>query len=280
MKNKLKSAIYGLAIGDALGVPFEFRRRDTFLCTGMVGGGYHNQIPGTWSDDTSLTIATCDSIKYKQKISYSDLMDRFFRWYFEEEYTCRGHVFDVGGTTRKAIERFMRGKKALECGSTEEMESGNGSLMRILPLAFIPCTDEQIANVSSLTHAHEIPIKYCVEYVKIARKLISGEKLEDVLGAYKSIITTPRQTVRSTGYVVDTFNAALWCLGNTDNYRDCVLAAVNLGDDTDTVAAVAGGLAGIVYGYESIPEEWKKALANRKFIDNCIKWRKDLFNFS
>lgn len=270
---KLYDAVLGLAIGDALGVPYEFRKRGTFQCTEMTGYGTWGQLPGTWSDDTSMTLATCDSIRILGKIDYTDLMERFLEWFHNADYTCRGEVFDVGGTTRKAIYKFMRGTNPLLCGGTEFSECGNGSLMRILPLAFTNCTDDQIAKVSSLTHAHEIPINYCIQYVRIARKLISGETVKDALAMFEDVTRLPIELVRSTGYVLDTFNAAIWCLANTDNYADCVLTAVNLGEDTDTVAAVAGGLAGIVYGAENIPKEWKNRLANRKFIDKFVKWR-------
>ncbi len=265
--DKLKDAIYGFAIGDALGVPYEFRTRDTFRCTTMRGNGTWNQPTGTWSDDTSMTLATLDSLRTTGGIDPQDMMQRFYNWYAHAEYTCNGNVFDIGGTTKTAIERYARGVDALECGGKLGRESGNGSLMRILPLAFFSCTDADVAKVSSLTHAHATPVKFCVEYVKIARKLLSGDSINETLGDFTG---TPRADIRSTGYVVDTFYAALWCLANTNNYADCVLAAVNLGDDTDTIAAVAGGLAGIAYGFDSVPQEWIDALRNKALIDSYI----------
>ena len=158
----------------------------------------------------------------------------------------------------------------MECGLDNKMAQGNGGLMRILPLAFIDCTDEDIRNVCGLTHAHSTPKQLCVNYVNIARRLIKGERILDAVEGFARLDGARRDIIKSTGYVVDTLEAAIWCLLNTDNYKDCVLTAVNLGSDTDTVAAVAGGLAGIVYGFDSIPKEWIDKLANKELIDKCI----------
>lgn len=159
--NKLKGAIYGLAIGDAIGVPYEFKHRGTFTCTDMIGFGTHNQPIGTWSDDTSLTLATLDSInKYNEEINYADIRKNFKNWLHDGIYTPFEEVFDVGGTTAKAIN--------IGYGINSEDANGNGSLMRILPLAFIEnVTDEEIGNVSAITHAHAISKDACVQYVKI-----------------------------------------------------------------------------------------------------------------
>lgn len=264
----IKGAIYGLAVGDALGVPYEFKARDTFKCVDMVGYGTYGKPAGTWSDDTSMVLATCDSLRRCGGVDCEDMMSRFADWYFNGAYTARGDTFDVGITTQTAIVRYKRGIPATACGLDNNMAQGNGGLMRILPLAFIDCTDEEIMDVCGLTHAHRTPKALCVEYIRIARRLIKGESIPDVLAAWR--VSCPRDSIKSTGYVVDTMEAALWCLANTTNYKDCVLTAVNLGNDTDTVAAVAGGLAGIVYGFDSIPKEWVEKLANKQLIDECI----------
>ena len=285
MNEKLKGAIYGLAVGDALGVPYEFRKRGTFRCRGMDGYGTHNQPAGTWSDDTSLTLATLESIKRLERIDLDDIMLNFVKWYEYAAFTAHGRVFDVGGTTAAAIARYRSGMDALNCGINDRYANGNGSLMRILPLAFVPHRQGDIYQVSALTHAHRISMSACEIYVSIAEALMNGQTVEDALFTNRAIITPfyrlqnagelERGEIRSTGYVVDTLEAALWCLLNTKSYKECVLEAVNLGDDTDTVVAVAGGLAGILYGYDAIPDKWIKKLANKELIDSCFVVRKN-----
>ena len=193
----LRDCVYGQAVGDALGVPYEFRARGTFGCTGMAGHGSHDQPAGTWSDDTSMALATCDSIRA----------------------TGRGR------------------------------------------------TGDEVHAVSAITHAHATSCEACVRMARVARGLIAGEGPRDVAGEFVGV---PESEIRSGGFVLDTERAALWCLANTSSYAECVLAAVNLGDDTDTTAAVAGGLAGIVYGMEGIPSEWLDALLGKATVDACL----------
>ncbi len=254
----LRDCIYGQAVGDALGVPYEFRARGTFECTGMVGHGSHNQPAGTWSDDTSMALATCDSIRATGRIDVQDMRERFVRWYREGAYTVDG-LFDIGGTTADAL--------ATGRGRAGERDNGNGSLMRILPLAFTDATDDEVRAVSAITHAHRTSCETCVRMVHVARRLAAGEGPLDVAG---ELVGVPKAEIRSGGFVRDTEKAALWCLANTSGYAECVLAAVNLGDDTDTTAAVAGGLAGIAYGMGSIPAAWLDALRGKDVIEGCL----------
>ena len=265
---QLKAAIYGLAVADALGVPVEFKRRGSYKVAEMTGYGTYNQPPGTWSDDTSMTIATCDSIKECGEINLKDIFNRFRDWLRYGEYTIDG-LFDCGNTTSTAI-RTGR-------GANDERSNGNGSLMRILPLAFTDADDETIRAVSALTHGHEISTAACVCYVEIARRLLKKEPLLDILATIQSpferissIYALAEDEIRSSGYVVDTLEAALWALSTTASYKDAVLKAVNLGSDTDTVGAVTGGLAGIMYGLEAIPKEWLERLRGKEIIENCL----------
>ena len=257
-KGLLRDCVYGQAVGDALGVPFEFRKRGTFECTDMVGYGSHHKPAGTWSDDTSMTLATCDSIRELGRIDVADMRRRFVRWRRDDEYTVDG-LFDIGGATDRALERGR--------GCSGESDNGNGSLMRILPLAFVDATDEEVCAVSAITHAHAISCEACVRMVHVARRLIAGETPRDVAG---DLVGVDSDEVPSSGFVRHTYKAALWCLVNTDSYEDCVRLAVNLGSDTDTTAAVAGGLAGIVYGIEAIPAEWMEALRGKDIIERCL----------
>lgn len=262
---KLKSVMYGLAIGDALGVPYEFQQRDTFNCTGMIGHGEHNQPAGTWSDDTALSLATLDSLtECHGEVNTADMLMRYRMWLEHGMYTPDGNTYDSGITVATAI-RSRHGCDGLN-------DNGNGSLMRVAPCAFYNLPDVEIKQVSAITHAHEISMTACVQYVRILEGLLncvpSHKAITD--SGFPFDPTIPRTEVESDGFVLHTLNAALWCLTNTDNYQDCVLTAVNLGEDTDTTASVAGALAGAVYGFDSIPTEWIEKLRGRELIDMYV----------
>jgi ADP-ribosyl-[dinitrogen reductase] hydrolase len=307
MSNNLMNGIMGLCVADALGVPVEFVDRETLRnnpVVGMRSYGTHNQPAGTWSDDTSMTLCLVDSLS--KGLDYKDIMTNFLAWLEKRAYTPHGEVFDVGISTKKALKRFSDGTIPLECGGTTEHDNGNGSLMRILPILFylqsiygteFKGIDEAfsiIHNVSALTHAHKRSQLACGIYISIAALLMGGMDLKIAveLGIYeamkyyrkhaefadelryfkrlesKSFAKLPEAKIKSSGYVVDTLEAAIWCLLKTNSYKDCVLKAVNLGEDTDTVAAVTGGLAGLRYGYESIPKEWISTIAKRDYIES------------
>lgn len=271
-RQKLKGVVYGAAVGDALGVPYEFKGRDSFVCEGMAGGGSHNRPVGTFSDDTSLLLATCASIKERGGIDTDDMRSKFRKWLYDGAYTPDGVVFDVGNATATALEQGH--------GCDGERSNGNGSLMRIAPLAFLYTSDDDIRAVSAITHAHWMSTEACVVFVRILDDLIDGEYIEDALAAnvpdskafsyLLELEDLPRDQVRSGGFVLDTLGAALWCALHTDSYKDCVLAAVNLGDDTDTTACVAGAIAGAMYGFEDIPHEWVEALRGTDVIEECL----------
>ena len=309
LKEKIRNTIYGAAAGDALGVPVEFKARETIKynpVTGMRGFGTYNLPEGTWSDDTSMTLCLADSIGITGGIDYKDIMRRFQDWFFNSKYTSDNHTFDVGNACRTAICNYSKGTAPLACGMKEENCNGNGSLMRISPLPFYllklygPEAMEQEAafelvhNISSLTHAHPISLTGCDIYCAAMLELIKGTAKEEAVQAagnkmqayikkhpeyaaayskYSRIFKagfkdTPEYYIESSGYVVHTLEAALWCFLNTGNYKDCVLKAVNLGYDTDSVASVAGSMAGLHYG--NIPADWLHRLRNRKLIDKAI----------
>ncbi len=274
VENKqLFDAIFGLAIGDALGVPFEFKRRDTFECTDMIGFGTHDQPVGTWSDDTSMTLATLKSLKKNSKAVLSqDIRKNFLLWMRDSEFTAGGEFFDIGNGTYAALSSGMPG--------TSEYSNGNGSLMRILPLAFVNSTDEEVRDVSSITHAHRISKESCVIYIHVAKHLLAGEELSRIIPTLKykkpfhrlaTIDKLSRDEISSSGYVVDTLEAVLWVLANTNSMEEALISAVNLGEDTDTVAAIAGGLAGIMYGGGGeLYEEWYDKLLGKELIMDCL----------
>lgn len=274
---KVKDGICGLTVGDALGVPVEFKSKEYLKSnpvTEMIGHGTYNQPKGTWSDDTSLTLATMRSIVNRKAIDLDDMLNEFLL-YVEESKYCQYDVFDYGNTTIQAIDKFDRGYPALECGGRGERDNGNGSLMRILPMAYIPdITYEDIENVSALTHAHLRSKIACVLYVEIAKSMLendleisehisnSCDKIKEYykdspeLEHFKNIFDNDWDVDEGRSYVVKTLEAVLYCLLETSNFKDAVLKAVNLGRDTDTVGAITGGLAGIYYGFDEIPSKW------------------------
>ena len=308
IKRCINGAMMGLFTGDALGVPVEFLERAALIKTPvsqMVGFGTHNQPAGTWSDDTSLNLCLMDSLALVNNLDYRDIMERFMQWCQDGRYSPGGFAFDVGRTTSESLQRFSAGTPPLECGGVSENNNGNGSLMRVLPIAFhlamrfglhIDRSDamEVIHNISSLTHRHKRCHIACGIYVLIAVELIRGEEkrtavrngFQKAMNYYSQqenyleelslfsrlplddLCSLDTDSIKSSGYVIHTLEAALWCFITTNNYKECVLKAVNLGDDTDTTGAVAGGLAGLYYGLESIPKEWLDALVEKEYLED------------
>lgn len=298
----IKSCMLGLAVADALGVPVEFQaraERDADPVTGMRAYGTHHQPAGTWSDDTSMTLCALDALA-QPEFTWAAVMENFIRWYRDGEFTATGETFDIGISCRRAIDNYVhQHRKPLRCGLKDSRSNGNGSLMRILP--FVLYAPEElgfIEDASDLTHAHRRSEMACGVYALLLEGILEQgrdgipaalKKAEAIYGGedewanYAPLLTIEersRDSIRSSGYVVDTLEAALWCLLTTESYRDCVLQAVNLGEDTDTVAAVAGGLAGALYGLEGIPAEWLDTLLRRDDIEElCEKaaqrWKED-----
>lgn len=275
MVAKLRDAVYGVAVGDALGSPVQFHDRGSFpKVTEMMYCDCFGKEAGTWTDDTSMTLALCDSIREKGRVDVEDIMDKFSSWLSAGRYTQDGRAFDIGNTCYAAVKR---GK-----GMDDFYSNGNGSLMRIVPLAFVESADDGVIDaVSSLTHAHSISCEACRIYIHIARDLLAGKPARDAVNGnvrevsktfapLASIGSRTRESIRSSGFVVDTLEAALWCLLTTDSFRAAVEAAVNLGEDTDTVGAVTGGLAGILYGYDAIPASWISALRKKEMLEACL----------
>ena len=275
----LRDGLYGLAVGDALGVPVEFYERGSYKVTKMEGYGSWNQPPGTFSDDTSMTLATAYAIKEKKSIDLEAIMENFVAWFRDGRFTPDNNCFDIGRTTAKALETYARTGSLEKAAQTDERSNGNGSLMRILPLIFTNANDDDIAKVSALSHGHKISIEGCLIYVHIGREILKGRELKDILKnlklseIYKRIKILDQleeSDIKSTGYVVYSLEASLWCLLKSSSYEEAVLRAVNLGDDTDTVGAITGGLAGLIYGYEAIPKEWIEILRAKDLIEGAV----------
>ena len=302
---KIKDGVYGLVVADALGVPVEFETREYLKenpVEEMLGYGTYNQPPGTFSDDSSMTLATMDALSQSiETIDYERIMEAFSRWLTNGEYTPYGETFDVGNTTHNAISNYIRGEEALNCGEDYERANGNGSLMRILPIAYYinelyhnaekEVIYEIIENLSSLTHAHPISRIACVFYVEFVISMLNKDKdfeyhldyaIDNIKRYYKNnsylekfnriltkkIIDLPESEISSSGFVLSTLEAVIWCLFNSESYKESVLKAVNLGRDTDTVGAICGAAAGIYYGFENIPKEWIEEITGTELVDD------------
>lgn len=304
-KNIISSAIMGFAVGDALGVPVEFLSRekmDRNPLKDMIEYGTHKQPIGTWSDDTSMVLATMDSIINMKRIDYNDIMKCYCKWANESKYTATDEVFDIGITTSNALRRFYYNKiDALSCGDNGERNNGNGSLMRMIPLALYlignNISEEESTKIineySSMTHAHEISRLGCKIYYDFISELINNnldkekalEKLKSIdyfkhynkktVVYYKRILdgsirNISRTSVSGTGFVRDTLEAAIWATMSSSSYFEAVLKSINLGEDTDTVGAITGSINGIIYGINNIPERWKNNLKRKDYIyDLC-----------
>lgn len=308
------NGIMGVVIGDALGCPVQFETREEVArhpVTRMRGYGTFNLPEGSWTDDSSLTIALLESIRRTGTIDLDDIMGNFMKWLYDGEFTPYGQSYDIGRGTMQAIDRYRRNRKAKKCGGDEEWNNGNGSLMRIMP-ACIYCSEsvnrgdfsdrdaiDTIHAVGGLTHAHIRSNIACGLYFFMVKQILLGEgslreKMQDGLSkgftfyetyladkenlhyydrlrdldAFKNL---PADKIKSSGYVVDALEAAVWSLTTTDRFDQALLKAVNLGDDTDTVGAIAGGLAGLFYGYDNIPEDWLSAIKRREWIEEMCR---------
>ncbi len=300
-REKCKSAIYAAIIGDALGVPVESSTRAELALASvknMFGLGRYDMPQGTWSDDTSMILCTMDSLC--RGYDLEDLANTYSDWLFNGKWTPSGFAFDAGITTVTALEG-IRDKSAtpLSSGGITEYDNGNGSLMRILPAAiwFAGLTTEdfigRIHEISAITHAHPRTLIGCGIYALMIREIIAGadksEAIRKAVGTaasfygakkqfanellhYNRIISLsiPQMTIdeiESSGYVVHTIEASLWCVLRHDTTEKILLEAVNLGLDTDTTGTVAGALAGLLYGLDGIPADWTSALARKDEID-------------
>ena len=307
-KNKSIDILLGVAIGDALGVPVEFKNRNYLKenpITDMIGFGTHNQPAGTWSDDSSLTFCLTEALIEGYTIEKS--ANNLLKWYTENYWTADGDVFDIGNTTLKVIIKLKNGFSASESGLKTEQSNGNGSLMRMSPLIIylqnqpIEKRFKIIKEESSITHAHMVSVIACFYFVEFGIGLLNGkEKFEVYKELQKTIpdflrtqsisekeikyferllISNIREdeeeVIFSTGYVIHTLTASIWCILTTYSFEEAVLKAVNLGEDTDTTASVVGALAAIIYGQSQIPEKWINTIKRK---DDIIDLGNRLFN--
>ncbi len=303
--DRIEGGIFGVAVGDALGVPVEFNRRELLIANPvkeMREYGTYRQPRGTWSDDSALTFCLMESLALGYDLQ--DIGSRFVKWYKESYWTPHGSVFDIGMGTRQAILEFMRGTKAEFSGGFDEMSNGNGSLMRILPMAFylvkepdINLRYEKVKVVSSITHGHVRSVIACFIYVEYILLLIQGKDKFDALVEMQEKVKVhleqleinpvevalfdrvlkgnigmdSDESIRGSGYVLHALEASFWAFLSSRNFGEAVLKGINLGEDTDTTGAITGGIAGTYYGFDSQFDYWRVQLARYEDIEKLIE---------
>ena len=284
--DRAKGALVGLALGDALGTTLEFARRDTKPpVTDLVGGGPFGLAAGEWTDDTSMALCLADSLLAAGGLDVRDLAERFCRWYEDGHNSVTGECFDIGNATRGALDSFRATGEPLS-GSTNPNSAGNGSLMRLSPVAIRWWHDRAAAVEaarlqSRTTHGAAQAVEACALFAELLVEAISGASKETVLRAREwpgdtevakvaagSWHTKDRDAISSSGYVLDTLEAALWCVDHTGSIEEALILAANLAGDADTVAAVTGQLAGALWGMSGAPAAWLDKLAWRDRIES------------
>ena len=283
--NQYLGAIIGHAVGDAMGFPTEFSKREELLqnpVIEMIDSPDVGQPAGSWSDDTAMEIATIDSFIQKKYFDYKDIMDKWVKWISKSEYTPTGVAFDIGRTCLKAIKKYCNGTAPLQCGSALYAYS-----KKLDDTSIHKLTNE----VSSLTHAHEVSRLGCYIYVQFIINLLKGKTKEeaykhiqdldyrsftiDSINQYTRILNEQievqiLENIKSTGYIVDTLESAMWIFMNAQHYKEAIIASTNIGGDTDTIGSIVGSMAGIYYGFESIPFNWLDKLQRKDYLIDFV----------
>lgn len=298
-QDRIRGGMYGLLIGDALGVPYEFSSPasiperqliDMSPPSGFVRA--HDTVPeGTWSDDGAQALTLLQSLAECPSLDLQRFTDALLDWYRKGAMTPDGRVFDVGIQTMRALQHYATHGDPLACSPRDEWNNGNGSLMRTLPCALVaaPTPDDVIARArrqSLPTHAHLRSQLACALYALMAWQMVEGKPAVEALDYAQATLEEAVDPVEKTelgiildgrldpsggsGYVVDSLWSAIRCVLATGNYEDCVREAISLGNDTDTTACIAGGLAGILYGEHGIPQRWRERLKGRAIVEDLL----------
>jgi len=298
LQQKCKGMLVGLAVGDALGVTLEFTTRGSFVpIEDILGGGPFALQPGKWTDDTSMALCLADSLIEKGEFDAYNQMEKYLDWYRNGYNSSERGCFDIGLTTRNALRTFEKTGEVY-CGSKNPNTAGNGSIMRLAPVVikYHKNTNELVeyaALSSKTTHSAPEAVQSCIllalylqaflqnkdknyisspEFIEFATTKIQGilPNISAILNG--SYLNKTESQINSSGYCIATLESALWAFAGTENFRECMLKAVNLGNDSDTVGAVTGQIAGAFYGYAEIPQSWKEIL----HLENEIADRVDL----
>jgi ADP-ribosyl-[dinitrogen reductase] hydrolase len=287
---KARGAFYGCAIGDALGAPLEFCPRDCGpVITGMLPVEQWGFEAGSWTDDTSMMLCLAASLVATEGAPDGNSeLSHYCEWYTKGYLSVNGTCFDIGRTCRNALEHFMETGETVAPTDTERC-CGNGSLMRTVAVGIFACGNPDIAweygkACSATTHAHPLCMEACGVFSALVARAIAGDtkaQLLETLASYAphvldarllrvldgGFLTRSRDEIKSSGFVLDTLEAALWAFFTTGSFSEGALLAVNLGDDADTVGAVYGSLAGAFYGFSALPNEWVAELKGRRYLD-------------
>lgn len=320
MNNIWLDGMMGLVVGDALGSPAQFRKRSEFIdnpITEMEFCACFGMPPGSWTDDSSIAIATLDALIEKNGYDLNAIADNFVRWLVEGEFTPFGVAYDVGYGCESGIKNYHFSKDPKTSGNDDEHNNGNGSLMRILPMCLYAyelqkkvCTSDNeviqmIHDASGITHRHLRTQMACGLYFYMVKAILDSKALNrglsfaeclqrgideglkyygrqdsrnlvemahfNALFHLNEFKKTPSDDIKTSGYVIDTIEAVVYNLITTESYEKCLIKAINMGDDADTVGAIAGGLAGLYYGYDAIPERWISVIKKRDYIENLCR---------
>jgi ADP-ribosyl-[dinitrogen reductase] hydrolase len=261
-QSRAVASFLGLAIGDALGAPVEFKEPGEFEPVTDYRHSYvWNIPPGYWTDDTSMALCLADSIMERDTVDPKDLLARFGRWYTQGENSATDRCFDIGNTTRTNIELFL--KEGVTRAPDLHYQSGNGGIMRLAPVAIrwwhnVSCAAQMAVLQSQTTHGSAECATCASELATLLTKAIQGQPVKVELS--RMLAHVPDSHISNSGRARDTLMAAKWCVANTSTFEQAVLRAVNLGGDADTIGAVTGQLAGACYGTEQIPERWMQGL--------------------
>ncbi|MBP2634801.1 MAG: ADP-ribosylation/Crystallin [Firmicutes bacterium] len=291
-QERYRGALLGLAIGDALGMPVEFKEPGSFPpVTTLIGGGRHNLKPGYWTDDTAMALCLADSLLSCQGYDATDQIACYLRWYQDGYLSSTGQCFDIGNTVRTALESYSKTNQPYS-GSTHPRSAGNGSIMRLAPVVLAFALNPGLAinlaaDSSRTTHGATEAINSCCYLAALLIGALQGQPKEALISPHYSPLPAGWQTpltpklaaiaagsyqkknppeIRGTGYVVDSLEAALWAFYHSNNFAEGALLAVNLGEDADTTGAVYGQLAGAYYGVSDIPGDWLRVLQQREYI--------------
>lgn len=296
---RLRGGLFGLLVGDALGVPYEFHSASSIPAATQIEmeppAGFeraHSGVPpGTWSDDGAQALALLDALSRDRALDLDAFSRNLLDWTHRGAFTPDGRVFDIGLQTQRAFHALNAGVPPAEAGPSDERDNGNGSLMRCLPVILVASSRDEAIRLarkqSLVTHGHLRAQLCCALYCLIAVEIVDGQRAPDAVraaedellvrysntldeGELKIALDGRFDAPQGSGYVVDSLWSAVHCLLSTGSYEDCVKRAVSLGNDTDTTAAIAGGLAGLLYGEEAVPERWIRALHGRDIVEERL----------
>lgn len=299
----VRDSILAFALGDAMGIPTEGIERETLLqkpVTTMIGHGTYDKDEGTWGDDTSLTLATIDSMVKCKDIDSSDIMERFCDWVRNCEYTADGGIFEMDETTKKALAAYATTGDVKASGQDGLKDNGNGSLMRMLPIALYCHYNnlrpskvyDIVKEVSSITHSNEVSILGCFIFVSYVMFILNGKDKfasynmikcidyteffdEDIVEYYNRLLKTNINNLRiddlkSESYIVYTLEMIIWVTLNSSSLPETIIGSINLGGDTDTVSALSSSIAGIIYSLDDVPSKWISSLKRLDYLENMI----------